>query len=57
MMQCSFLMLQFRREKESVLVIGGGPVGIEFVGEIVTDFPDKKVSLLQTQSKWSTCSS
>ncbi len=29
---------------DSVLIIGGGPVGVEFAGEIVVDFPTKKVS-------------
>eukprot|EP00270_Netrium_digitus_P011535 TRINITY_DN3678_c0_g1_i1.p1 TRINITY_DN3678_c0_g1~~TRINITY_DN3678_c0_g1_i1.p1 ORF type:complete len:354 (+),score=58.80 TRINITY_DN3678_c0_g1_i1:359-1420(+) len=31
---------------QSFLVIGGGPVGVEFAGEIATDFPDKSVTLL-----------
>lgn len=31
---------------ESVLIIGGGPVGVELAGEIVTDFPNKKVTLV-----------
>ena len=29
----------------SVLIIGGGPVGVELAGEIATDFPEKKVSV------------
>lgn len=29
---------------DSVLIIGGGPVGVELAGEIVVDFPEKKVS-------------
>ncbi|KAL2629762.1 hypothetical protein R1flu_014448 [Riccia fluitans] len=33
-------------EAESVLIIGGGPVGVELAGEIVTDFPDKKVTII-----------
>lgn len=28
---------------DSVLIIGGGPVGVELAGEIVVDFPTKKV--------------
>jgi NADH dehydrogenase FAD-containing subunit len=28
---------------ETVLIIGGGPVGVELAGEIATDFPNKKV--------------
>ncbi|KAG6556313.1 hypothetical protein Mapa_002255 [Marchantia paleacea] len=33
-------------EAESVLIIGGGPVGVELAGEIVTDFPAKKVTII-----------
>jgi NADH dehydrogenase FAD-containing subunit len=33
-------------DAESVLVIGGGPVGVELAAEIVTDFPKKKVTLV-----------
>ncbi|CAM6089633.1 unnamed protein product [Calypogeia fissa] len=35
-------------EAESVLIIGGGPVGVELVGEIVTDFPQKTVTLVHS---------
>jgi hypothetical protein len=28
---------------DSILIIGGGPVGVELAGEIVVDFPTKKV--------------
>jgi len=31
---------------KSVLIVGGGPVGVEFAGEVVSCFPDKKVSLV-----------
>ena len=34
----------------SVLVIGGGPVGVELAGEIVTDMPGKKVTIVHTGS-------
>ena len=30
----------------SVLIIGGGPTGVELAGEIVVDYPDKKVTLI-----------
>ncbi|KAH7279215.1 hypothetical protein KP509_37G010700 [Ceratopteris richardii] len=33
------------RDAKKVLVIGGGPVGVELTGEIVVDFPEKKVVL------------
>ncbi|GAB4859835.1 hypothetical protein Ancab_011315 [Ancistrocladus abbreviatus] len=31
---------------QSVLIIGGGPTGVELAGEIAVDFPDKKVTLV-----------
>ncbi|TYI48691.1 hypothetical protein E1A91_D13G264400v1 [Gossypium mustelinum] len=30
----------------SILIVGGGPSGVELAGEISTDFPDKKVTLV-----------
>ncbi|XP_021901496.1 apoptosis-inducing factor 2-like isoform X1 [Carica papaya] len=30
----------------SVLIVGGGPTGVELAGEIAVDFPDKKVTLV-----------
>ncbi len=30
---------------QSILIMGGGPVGVEMAGEMVTDFPDKKVKI------------
>lgn len=30
----------------SILIIGGGPTGVELAGEIVVEFPDKKVTLV-----------
>ncbi|KAK8530026.1 hypothetical protein V6N13_102910 [Hibiscus sabdariffa] len=30
----------------SILIVGGGPTGVELAGEIATDFPDKKVTLV-----------
>ncbi|WVZ77903.1 hypothetical protein U9M48_025702 [Paspalum notatum var. saurae] len=43
---------EFQRDKgkiessESVLIIGGGPTGVELAGEIVVDYPGKKVTLV-----------
>jgi hypothetical protein len=31
-----------------VLIIEGGPVGVELAGEIATDFPEKKVTLVHS---------
>ncbi|KAG0601798.1 hypothetical protein M758_11G140100 [Ceratodon purpureus] len=32
----------------TVLIIGGGPVGVELAGEIATDFPEKKITLVHS---------
>ena len=34
------------RNAQQVLIIGGGPVGVELAGEIATDFPAKEVTLV-----------
>ncbi|KAJ4720551.1 Apoptosis-inducing factor like [Melia azedarach] len=34
------------KSAKSVLIIGGGPTGVELAGEIAVDFPDKKVILV-----------
>lgn len=34
----------------SVVVVGGGPVGVELAGEISTDFPEKKITLVHGES-------
>ncbi|GKB44956.1 apoptosis-inducing factor 2-like protein isoform X1 [Tanacetum coccineum] len=36
---------------ESILIVGGGPSGVELAGEIVTDFPGKKVTLVHRGTK------
>ena len=35
---------------ENILVIGGGPVGVELAAEIATDFPKKSVTLVHNQT-------
>ncbi|XP_020214067.2 apoptosis-inducing factor homolog A [Cajanus cajan] len=43
---------QFKEENEkiksadSILIVGGGPTGVELAGEIAIDFPDKKITLV-----------
>lgn len=43
---------QFKKDYEkikssnSILIIGGGPTGVELAGEIATDFPGKKITLV-----------
>jgi NADH dehydrogenase FAD-containing subunit len=39
------------KKSTKVLVVGGGPVGIETAGEIATDFPQVKVTLLSSSDK------
>ncbi|KAJ7531498.1 hypothetical protein O6H91_14G046200 [Diphasiastrum complanatum] len=34
------------KNASTILIIGGGPVGVELAGEIVVDFPEKKVILV-----------
>lgn len=39
------------RSAHSVLIVGGGPTGVELAGEIATDFPEKKITLVHTGSR------
>ena len=34
------------KSANSILIVGGGPTGVELAGEIATDFPEKKVTLV-----------
>ncbi|KAK4764661.1 hypothetical protein SAY86_025751 [Trapa natans] len=43
--------LQRIEAARSILIIGGGPVGVELAGEIVTDFPEKKITLVHSGSR------
>ncbi|XP_019053971.1 PREDICTED: apoptosis-inducing factor 2-like isoform X2 [Nelumbo nucifera] len=36
---------------KSILIIGGGPTGVELAGEVATDFPNKKVTLVHSGSR------
>ena len=38
------------QQAEHILIIGGGPVGVELAAEIGTDFPSKKVTLVHNQT-------
>ncbi|XP_059429927.1 uncharacterized protein LOC132163596 [Corylus avellana] len=48
---------QFKAENQkinsagSILIVGGGPTGVELAGEIAVDFPDKKVTLVHNGSR------
>ncbi|XP_068337695.1 uncharacterized protein [Pyrus communis] len=39
------------RSANSILIVGGGPTGVELAGEIAVDFPDKKVTLVHTGTR------
>ncbi|KAJ1925514.1 hypothetical protein IWQ60_004526 [Tieghemiomyces parasiticus] len=49
--ETSLLYYQSIREAARVLLIGGGPVGVELAGEIATEYPEKRVILVHNQSK------
>ncbi|KAK7263451.1 hypothetical protein RJT34_31041 [Clitoria ternatea] len=48
---------QYKQENEkiksaqSILIVGGGPTGVELAGEIAVDFPDKKITLVHKGSR------
>ncbi|KAF8395462.1 hypothetical protein HHK36_019408 [Tetracentron sinense] len=48
-----FLMAENQKIKSahSILIVGGGPTGVELAGEIAVDFPDKKVIMVHRGSK------
>jgi len=37
-------------KSHQILIIGGGPVGVELAGEIATDFPGKDITLVHSQT-------
>lgn len=39
------------KSSSSILIIGGGPTGVELAGEIVHDFPEKKITLVHRGSR------
>ncbi|KAI8318970.1 FAD/NAD(P)-binding domain-containing protein, partial [Martensiomyces pterosporus] len=39
------------KEAKSILIIGGGAVGVESAGEIATNYPDKKVTLVHAADR------
>ncbi|XP_027347235.1 apoptosis-inducing factor homolog A-like isoform X2 [Abrus precatorius] len=48
---------QFKEENQkiksasSILIVGGGPTGVELAGEIAVDFPNKKITLVHKGSR------
>ena len=38
-------------EAESIVIIGGGPVGVELAGEIIAQYPQKSVKLVHSNEK------
>lgn len=39
------------KSSQSILIVGGGPTGVELAGEIVVDFPEKKVTLVHNGTR------
>lgn len=39
------------KSASSVLIVGGGPTGVELAAEIAVDFPDKKVTIVHKGSR------
>lgn len=39
------------KSSNSILIIGGGPTGVELAGEIAVDFPEKKVTIIHRGSR------
>ncbi|KAJ4979327.1 hypothetical protein NE237_010107 [Protea cynaroides] len=39
------------KSADSILIIGGGPTGVELAGEIAVDFPEKRVTLVHRGSR------
>jgi len=36
---------------KEIVIVGGGPVGVEMAGEIATDYPEKKVTLIHSKDQ------
>ncbi|KAF4401219.1 hypothetical protein G4B88_014060 [Cannabis sativa] len=49
----SYFESEFEKIKsaDSILIVGGGPTGVELAGEIAVDFPEKKVTLVHRGSR------
>ncbi|XP_062087100.1 uncharacterized protein LOC133793867 [Humulus lupulus] len=39
------------KSANSILIVGGGPTGVELAGEIVYDFPEKKVTMVHSGAR------
>ncbi|CAL0329011.1 unnamed protein product [Lupinus luteus] len=39
------------KSANSILIVGGGPTGVELAGEIAVDFPEKKITLVHKGSR------
>ena len=52
----NFIVVRFTefekiKSADSILIVGGGPTGVELSAEIATDFPGKKVTLVHRGSR------
>jgi len=45
-----FFLFQVAKSNR-IVVIGGGAVGVELVGELASDYPNKKVTLMHHMDK------
>ena len=43
------------KNASSILVVGGGPSGYELVGELAAAFPEKKITLVNSQGVYRYC--
>lgn len=49
----TYLLTEYEKinSASSILIVGGGPTGVELAGEIAVDFPDKKLTLVHNGSR------
>ena len=45
-----FVLFQVAKS-ERIVVIGGGPVGLELAGELATDYPNKKITIMHNREQ------
>lgn len=45
----SYIVIQIK-ESVKIVIIGGGPVGIEMAGEIVDQYQDKKIHIIHNKT-------
>jgi NADH dehydrogenase FAD-containing subunit len=38
------------KESKNIVIIGGGPIGIEMAGEIVDEYDDKNIHIIHSET-------